>query len=429
MPFVHLDEARGAGGELIREWLRREPRVARALLVWDLFGKLRLAVWAADHPDTRHLDTALRDACDAWWSGEILGVEQADDVTRSLYERAWRDARPDPDEPRFAALDRHRSRTAWFSDVDTPWAAPGDGPPVVVFYSFKGGLGRSTILASFAIQRAQAGERVCVVDLDLDSPGVGRLLAADADGTVARWGVVDFLLEHRMPDAPLSDYYHRCDRVAGAGEIVVFPAGRLDDTYPDKLAKVDLEEPPASDESGLSRLLRRIRHELEPAWILLDARTGMSESAGQLLSGVAHLHVLLATVQDQNWQGLGWVLDRLGRVRVQADRPQAEVILVQAMVPVGEAGIVARQAFRARAEQEFTDRYYLAAGPDMDDDRFWDTRDLDSLDAPHVAVPVDYDAGLASFRDIAEVSDMLCAGPYLLVAERIAGRFVRETGE
>jgi hypothetical protein len=297
-----------------------------------------------------------------------------------------------------------------------------------VFYSFKGGLGRSTILASFAIQRARAGERVCVLDLDLDSPGVGRLLAADAEGLTARWGVVDFLLEHRMAGVPLADYYHRCDRVAGAGEVVVFPAGSLDEAYADKLAKVDLEERPDAHEGGLRALLHRIRDELNPGWMLLDARTGISESAGQLLSGIAHLHVLLGTTQDQSWQGLNRVLDRLGKVRVVADRPQAEVILVQAMVPVGEAGNLARDAFHARAEQEFTDRYYAEASRDQDEDKFWDTLDLDSLDAPHVPVPVDYDPKLASFGDIAEVADALCSGSYSMIAERIAGRFTTENG-
>jgi hypothetical protein len=256
---------------------------------------------------------------------------------------------------------------------------------------------------------------------------VGRLLAADAEGLTAQWGVVDFLVEQSAGEPPLSDYYHRCDRVAGAGEIVVFPAGRMNEAYPDKLARVDMEEAPPARESGLARLLQRVRDELKPQWILLDARTGISESAGRLLSGIAHLHVLLGTTQDQSWQGSNIVLDRLGKERVLAGRSQAEAILVQAMVPHGEAGKVAREVFLARAEQEFTDHYYAEAGAgDEGAVTFWNTRDMDSLDAPHVAVPVDYDAKLASFGDIADVAETLCAGPYAVVAERITGRFARE---
>lgn len=431
MTFLHFDEAKPGAETGLREWLGRTPQVTKALLVRDLFGTLRLALWSPLEPATSGLDQELREHCGPWWSGEVLHVEQADAVTRDLYAGTWSLGRPDPFEPRLVVLDRHRNRTAWFVDEDAPlWPAPDPHPPIVVFYSFKGGLGRSTILASFAIQRARAGERVCVLDLDLDSPGVGRLLAADSEGLTAQWGIVDFLLEQSDGGATLSDYYHRCDRVADAGQIVVFPAGQMNTAYPDKLARVDMEEAPPAGSSGLARLLHRVRDELKPRWILLDARTGISESAGRLLSGIAHLHVLLGTTQDQSWQGLNIVLDRLGKERVLAGRPQAEVILVQAMVPPGEAGKLAREVFLARAEQEFTDRYYAEAGADDEDTALlWSTRDMDSLDAPHVAVPVDYEAKLAGFGDITEVAEPLCAGSYALIAERITGRFAREADE
>ena len=413
--------------------LEADVRALRALCarherqILDLLGKLRLVLWSAPAVDTNSLDAALGERCGPWWTGEVLRGAALDSVMRDAYETAWNTARPDEDAPRVRIHDRHRSRTAWFTNVDTPWAAPGEGPPIIVFYSFKGGLGRSTILASFAIQRARAGERVCVLDFDLDSPGVGRLLAADAEGLTSRWGIVDFFLEHTLVEAPLADYYHRCDRVAGTGELVVFPAGNLDEVYADKLARVDMEEAPGARGSAFLKLLQRVRDELDPGWILLDSRTGMSESAGQLLAGIAHLHVLLGTTQDQSWQGLSVVLDRFGKERIVANRPQAEVILVQAMVPAGEAGSLTRGVFLAHAEWDFSKRYYAEATEAHGDDNLWDTRDLDSQDAPHVPVPIDYDARLASFEDIAGVADILCAEPYSIIAERIMSRFTPET--
>lgn len=429
MPFLHFDEAKPAAEAALRTWLATTPAVEkRALLVVDLFGTLRLALWSCDEAESEALSPRLEEAAGAWWSCEILRLESADDITRSLYEGSWKEAHRDPEEPRLAVLDRHRSRTGWFVDLEHPiWEIDDEAPPVVVFYSFKGGLGRSTILASFAIQRAREGERVCVLDLDLDSPGVGGLLAADAAGLTAQWGVVDFLIEQHAGETPLGDYYHRCDRVAGPGEITVFPAGQVNDVYPDKLARVDLEDVTPVHEGGLTTLLRRVREELKPQWILLDARTGISEPAGQLLSGLAHLHVLLGTTQDQSWQGINRVLDRLGAARVADGRAQAEVVLVQSLVPAGEAGQAARNAFLARAEQELTDRYYAEApGDESEADSTWSIGDMDSLDAPHVAIPVEYDSQLASFGDIDDVADLLCRGAYSAVAERIQGRFARD---
>jgi hypothetical protein len=216
--------------------------------------------------------------------------------------------------------------------------------------------------------------------------------------------------------------------VAGAGEIVVFPAGNLDGEYADKLARIDLEEAPQAHDSGLWKLLARVRDELKPKWILLDARTGISEPAGQLLSGIAHLHVLLGTPHDQSWQGLNCVLDRLGKERVLAERSQAELLLVQAMVPTGEAGQAAKQVFAARAEAEFDNRYYASDEGDPDiDNRLWTLSDKGSRDAPHAPMPVDYDSKLSSFGDIAEVADALCGGVYPSIAERILSRFLTES--
>ncbi len=430
MRFLHFDEAKQAAIKDVRKWVGASAPDVRTMLVVDLFGRLRLVLWSNAAAETTQLEQDLVSDCGSWWMGEVLAVKDLDSVTATVFDSAWDSARQDEFEPRFRLHDRHRSRTAWFvGPIEPPWQALEEGPPIVVFYSFKGGLGRSTLLASFAIQRARVGERVCVVDFDLDSPGAGRLLSADAQGLSARWGVVDFLLEHSLDAPPLEDYFHRCDRVAGAGEIVVFPAGELDGDYAGKLARIDLEESPQAHDSGLWNLLARVREELKPQWILLDARTGISESAGQLLSGIAHLHVLLGTPQDQSWQGLNLVLDRLGKERVLAERPQAELLLVQAMVPTGEPGKAAREAFAARAEEEFDARYYAAEGGDADadiNDRFWTLGDKGSQDAPHAQMPVEYDSKLASFGDIAEVADALCGGPYPPIGERIASRFLSE---
>lgn len=425
--FIHFDEARLAAVAAVRRWLIQSLEQVEVLLITDLFGKLRLVLFPFGNAD--ELATELMQLCGPWWTGEVLNANQLDKATQKVFEGARQDARVDEEEPRLKLVERHRSRTAWFArPIDPPWRAPDDGPPVAVFYSFKGGLGRSTLLAAFAIQRARAGERVCVVDLDLDSPGVGRLLSADRNGLTASWGVVDFLLEHPMPGLRLEDYWHRCDRVSGSGEIRVMPSGVLDENFADKLGRVDLEEAPSAHESGLWKLLESTRQELKPDWILLDARTGISEPAGQLLSGIAHLHVLLGSVQEQSWLGLDRVLDRLGKDRVLTDQPQAEVLLVQAMVPVGEPGRWAKETFAGRAEEAFEERYYAETADEDDKDRFWTVDDKQSQDAPHVPWPIDYDPRLASFSDIADVADALCTGAYSEIGARIGNRFVQENG-
>ena len=74
MTFLHFDEAKPAAETALREWLGKVPQVAKALLVGDLFGKLKLAIWSPAAPDTGTLQQELREKCGVWWSGEVLHV-------------------------------------------------------------------------------------------------------------------------------------------------------------------------------------------------------------------------------------------------------------------------------------------------------------------------------------------------------------------
>jgi hypothetical protein len=109
------------------------------------------------------------------------------------------------------------------------------------------------------------------------------------------------------------------------------------------------------------------------------------------------------------------------------DKPQADILLVQAMVPpTAEAARRAAEIFSERARSEFSESYYAEELEDPADDKFWDVRDLESADGPHVPVAVAYDPRLADFRDVAEIADYLCEREYVAIAERIGARFEKE---
>jgi len=424
MPYLHFDEAKRGIRSAVLPFLAGTG-IGRILFIVDFSGRIRVVLWGPGTDRDSDISAALAAACGDWWTGQILRIADLDSVNSKLYNDAWELAPREAETDHLRVLDRHRNRTAWFRKSNPPWRAPSEGPAIIVFYSFKGGLGRSTLLASFAIQQAQAGARVCVIDFDLDSPGLGTILSADSEGRTARWGVVDFLLENPGPQVPLDDYYHRCDRVSGAGQIIVFPAGSLDDMYADKLSRVDFEVDSGSGPGKIESLLSRIRDDLSPSWILIDARTGISEQAGHLLSGCAHAHVLLGTNQEQSWQGLSRVLDRLGRERLIDGQPQGDTILVQAMVPNGEAGRIARELFLGRAETEYENCYYSA----VEEEEAWDISDKGLEDAPHIPVTFEYEPRLASYKDITEVEEALAGPDYSAFSHRVTNRFIPETEE
>jgi len=276
-----------------------------------------------------------------------------------------------------------------------------------VFHGFKGGVGRTTLLASYALACTRRGEHVAVVDVDLDAPGIGALLVPDAEGaSAARWGTVDYLLESLAP-FPTSDYLHVVARegLTGEGRIDVMPAGRLNDSYLPKLARIDLEVHGAIENHPLGKLLFALR-ERTPKRIFLDGRAGLSPAAGLLLSGFAHLHVLIGTSNPQSLSGLERVVRHLGYESARQGLPQLECLVVQALVPeVTDAAKVARSAFAGRVEEIFRDGYYAQAP--AEDDSIWSVEDMSSSFAPHVPVPISYRAKLAHFSTIDDVADIL----------------------
>lgn len=429
--MMHFDEARRQATEALRKLVEAEPSVERAVVIDDIFGKIRAVVWLKEHPETLRgtIEAALSEAAGQFWSGDLWIPSGSEDPQNPVYETAWRQGVEISTKLRRA--DRHRSKGFWLSPPTEPvWIEPR--PPVVSFYSFKGGVGRTTGLAAFAIQRARLGERVVVLDLDMEAPGVGTLLDAGEGVGGARWGVLDYLLErpllHTSPD--LRDYYHACAReaVSGRGEILVFPASSLDGDFLSKLSRVDLEPAPAGNGHPLILLLEQIRAELNPHWLLIDSRAGLSEASGFALSGLAHLNVLFGTTSEQSWLGLRLVLQRLGAERVQQNRLQLDCILVQAMVPEGPSRNVAEAAFRERADDEFRDQYYAEDPSDPEEDRYWYVRDMPSEDAPHVPVPLPYKTNLAFLGRIDDVAADLASDPsYSALSERIAGRFAERT--
>ena len=436
-----MHDAHARAEEVLAGWLARKPKGTRALLVNDVLAKLRVVLWGPPNSDRwessrAEVDQMLRDAATVFWSGSVLQGRNRSHPDGGWQDEAWNQANPRDDSDRLRVLERRLGKTGWFeAPPEPPWAAPGKKvrgkkqPAISLFYSFKGGAGRSTALAAAALQLAAAGERVAVVDADLDAPGVGSLLAG-RDGAIAPWGIVDYLLERRVvgvDDAlDISDYHHRhvTDSAASAGgDIFVFPAGTFDDRYVEKLARIDYGAPPSGGVHPFVALLTQIRRDLEPGWILVDARAGLGEVSGFLTGGLCHLHVLLGTLADASWRGLERILDRIGGSRVRNGWPQAKCLLAAAMVPRSDERLFRElvDRFTDQARDSFSAQYYAdSAGLDAPDE-FWTLDDLESTDAPHVPVVLPYVERLATFRDLSEVAEPVLLGgePYRRLVSRL----------
>ena len=432
--MIHADQAHGRAQDFLKKYLQDKTGEWRILLIYDLFYRLRVILWCPKRSwesARTEIDETLKQAASAYWSGDVLkGCGPKEYPDGPWQNEAWQQAAAVPDTTRLRIMERQRTKEGWFqAPAEPPWAVRNDDPAIVSFYSFKGGVGRSTALAATALHLAAAGERVAVVDFDLDAPGVGFLLAGH-DDAAAQWGVADYLLERPIvaedgagSGLDLADYFHRCPTslFAGTGEIAVFPAGSADRRYVGKLARLDYGVP-FDQTHPFVQLLQEIRQHLHPHWILIDAHAGLGNASGFVMGGLCHLHVLAATLADASWRGLEMILDRLGADRVQEGQPQAECVLAAAMVPRSQERqyqeLVA--AFTECARDVFSDHYYAEQEQEAG---AWSLDDVESTDAPHVPVVLPYDERLALFRDLSEVSNVLLEGePYKQLVERVRSR-------
>ena len=136
----------------------------------------------------------------------------------------------------FYLSERSIAKKAWVCQArqETIWpyedTLEGTKPKVVTFYSFKGGMGRTTTLASVALQLARKGKNVIMVDTDIEAPGLATLFL---DEELIENGVLDYLLEYTVDkETDISNYVIDVAEPGllreEDGKIYVLPAGKVD---------------------------------------------------------------------------------------------------------------------------------------------------------------------------------------------------------
>ncbi len=178
--------------------------------------------------------------------------------------------------------------------------------PTIAFFGAKGGVGRSTALSIVARRLAEKGERVMVLDLDLESPGVSSLLLPLE--ARSRFGVVDWLVESGVgqADGDLLLAMIATSPLAARtpGQIQVIPAaGEAIDTYVAKLARVQTSsDSPSGYSASLAALLKEIaRADRPPSVVLLDCRAGIDDLAATAITSLATDVLLFAIGTAQTW--------------------------------------------------------------------------------------------------------------------------------
>ncbi|MHB8811215.1 MAG: ParA family protein [Desulfobulbaceae bacterium] len=288
------------------------------------------------------------------------------------------------------------------------WATilpPSTTSPRIVFFSIKGGVGRSTALAASAWALAERGKRVLVLDLDLESPGLSSsLLPEDRRPT---YGIADWLVEDLVDNGDtVIENMVATSTLSHNGEIFVVPAHGLEaGEYIAKLGRVWMPKVSAQgSRESWSQRLHRLLEQLETRWspdvTLIDSRAGIDEVASACLTDLSASTILLFAIDgDQTWSGYRilfrhWL--RSGVVREIRERLQA----VGAMIPEVNAADYF-EGLRERAWNTFSEDLYdeVPAGAIATEEGIWSFDEADA-GAPHFPWPVRWHRGFAALRNL-----------------------------
>jgi len=213
--------------------------------------------------------------------------------------------------------------------------------PIITFYSYKGGIGRTTALAAFAAFYARHyGKRIMMIDCDFEAPGFDNyfeLSHAQSNG------VVEYLLDKQFAGdkIKLKPYVLEVPKkYSGKGEIHVIFAGNLRD-------EIAIPDAPKSGThfrhylEGLSRLnisghdqmfdqfsnfFDEIHREIKPDVILIDTRNGINDIFANIGLPMSTIVVGFFANDFQSIPGLKFFL----RIAMKSE---FATILVNSLVP------------------------------------------------------------------------------------------------
>lgn len=169
---------------------------------------------------------------------------------------------------------------------------------IISIHSFRGGTGKSNVTANLATLLAAAGQRVGVVDTDIQSPGIHVLFGLR--GSAIIYALNDYLwgrCEIQQAAIDVSAQMHG----AVSGQIFLIPSS----IKSGEIARVLRE---GCDARILTNGFRKLIRELDLDVLLIDTHPGLNEET--LLSiAISHKLLIIMRPDQQDYEGTGVTIE------------------------------------------------------------------------------------------------------------------------
>lgn len=198
--------------------------------------------------------------------------------------------------------------------IDKPQKTGIKNSNVITFYSYKGGVGRTTSLALLSRYYSEAGKKVFIIDCDFEAPGLLNFFSINQFSNPKN-GVIEYINDKKFDNNTKLDenyYYQVANQYSGEGIIYMMPAGNIFSTdknsYLEGLSRLDIFGPSIFLQD-MEALISDIQNKINPDVILIDSRTGFNNVFGALSKLSNHIVALFGD-DIQNRPGIEFLLDK-----------------------------------------------------------------------------------------------------------------------
>lgn len=329
--IVHHDIVVPRSVEVISAAIKGQE--AEVYIVQNIYGKLMIYLESRNNELADTISERLSAEIGAWFQG--CDFYEANIFLKSEIDKRKR--KTEPISEHIWLFEKFLTNLYWEDRQETHYNQDRTCK-LVSFYSFKGGVGRTTSMLMTAISLARRGKHVMLIDFDLEAPGISGLFPQEY---LPKYGLLDFLIEcNTLQSAEcefsIDEYVYPvgelCQATGAGGDIHVMPAygsalKNRPELYRKALMRFDLDVPAYSQKTTpVDLLLSKLNVFVAPDVIFIDTRSGIHQIGGITLARYSDLALLFFYGSQQNVDGMRMVLPHMKKAGVP-------FLLINAKVP------------------------------------------------------------------------------------------------